>query len=77
MIAFPLLLAASLTMATSNQALINKKPHVIPTIREWNGGSGYLTIEQSARICLEKQSAKVLKPVAEVIVEDRQGDRRI
>ncbi len=70
MIAFPLLLATSITMATPNQALINKKPRVIPTIREWHGGSGYLTIQLGARVCLEKPSARTLKPVAEVIVED-------
>lgn len=50
--------------------LTNPTPHVVPSLREWNGGSGYFTLTGTSRICIDPTYQQELMPKANALKED-------
>lgn len=52
------------------QSGINKQPFVIPSLQEWNGGSGHFKLLTNSRIVIESDAKKLLEPAAKIFLED-------
>jgi len=52
------------------QSGINKQPFVIPSLQEWNGGSGYFKLLPNSRIILNAKDQKILGPAASIFLKD-------
>jgi hexosaminidase len=48
----------------------NAKPFVVPTLQEWKGENGFLTIGKRINIVISPQSENVLKDIVATFVED-------
>ena len=60
---------AWITLSSPHQAE-NPKPGVIPTLRQWFGGSGNLELSKLSRIVVESSQAQVLLPIAKTLRDD-------
>lgn len=49
---------------------INKQPFVIPSLREWNGGTGNFKLLSGSRILISPADRKLLGPAAEIFLAD-------
>jgi len=52
------------------QSGINKQPFVIPSLQEWNGGSGNFKLHTNSRIIIGSAANKLLIPAAEIFLKD-------
>jgi len=60
----------TISSAEDSTSKINEKPQVIPSLREWDGGTGLFNIKESSRIVIDPQYSKELKTTAEVFKND-------
>ncbi|WHY78401.1 NPCBM/NEW2 domain-containing protein [Neobacillus sp. WH10] len=49
---------------------VNEKPKVVPSLREWKGGTGSFNINKKSRIVIDPQYSKELETTAEVFKTD-------
>ncbi len=55
----------------------NPKPAVIPTLREWHGGDGSLTLTGRTRISFDPNQRSEVEPVAKVLASDLREVARV
>lgn len=48
----------------------NAQPFVIPSLREWKGGSGHFKLLANSRIIVNPKAKKLLTPAAEILLKD-------
>jgi hexosaminidase len=52
------------------QSGVNKQPFVIPSLQEWNGGSGHFKLLANSRIVISPGAKKLLASAAEIFLND-------
>lgn len=52
------------------QSGVNKQPFVIPSLQEWNGGTGNFKLLPNSRIVINSDAKNLLEPAAKIFLED-------